>query len=86
MITAMTTTLSAGVSINGKQMFLANFGINTLGYFNAEENERHVYHINGDKDDANTSGKEDALKSMIASDPATVKKFLQNCQIICTRL
>lgn len=74
-ITAMTTTLSAGVSINGKQMFLANFGINTLGYFNAEENERHVYHINGDKDDANTSGKEDALKSMIASDPATVKKF-----------
>lgn len=74
-ISAMTTTLSAGVSINGKQMFLSNFGINTLGYFNAEENERHVYHIDGDKDDANTSGKEDALKSMIASDPATVKKF-----------
>ena len=46
-----------------------------MGYFNAEENERHAYHINGDPDDSNTSTKEDTLKSMIASDPNTVKSF-----------
>lgn len=77
-ISAMTTTMSAGVTINGKQMYLSSFGINTLGYFNAEENERHAYHIDGDTDDTNTSGKEDVLKSMIASDPETVKKFFIN--------
>lgn len=74
-ISAMTSTMTAGVTINGEQMYLSSFGINTLGYFNAEENERHAYHINGDADDSSTSGKEDVLKSMIANDPETVKKF-----------
>ena len=58
-------------------MYLSSFGINTLGYFNAEENERHAYHIDGDADDSNTSGKTDVLKSMIASDPTTVKNFFE---------
>ena len=77
-ISAMTSTMTAGVTINGKQMYLSSFGINTLGYFNAEENERHAYHINGDADDSSTSGKEDVLKSMIANDPETVKKFFSS--------
>lgn len=74
-ITAMTNTMAAGVTVNGQQMYLSSFGINTLGYFSAEENERHAYHINGDSEDANTAGNADVLKSMIANDPETVKKF-----------
>ena len=34
-----------------------------------------MYHIDGDPDDASTSGNADKLKSMIASDPDTVVSF-----------
>lgn len=74
-ISAMTTTMSGSVTIDGKEMYLSSFGIKNLGYFNAEENERHAYHIDGDPDDTNTSGSENVLKSMIASDPEAAKKF-----------
>ena len=74
-INTMTTAMASSININGKDMFLADFGIATLGYFNSEENERHMYHIDGDADDANTSAKTDKLKAMIASDPETVKSF-----------
>lgn len=74
---AMKTILLQGVTVNGKQMYLSDFGINTLGYFNAADNERNAYHIDGDKDDANSTVKnaDDVLKSMIASDPDTVMSF-----------
>ena len=49
--------------------------INTLGYFNAADNEKGAYHIDGDADDANTSGNTDKLKAMIASDPDKVADF-----------
>ena len=58
-----------------KMMYLSQFGINTLGYFIAPENEKNAYHIDGDSDDAETSGNPDKLKSMIANDPDTVVKF-----------
>ncbi len=58
-----------------KMMYLSQFGINTLGYFIAAENEKNAYHIDGDSDDADTSGNADKLKSMIANDPDTVVKF-----------
>lgn len=58
-----------------KMMYLSQFGINTLGYFIAPENEKNAYHIDGDADDAETSGNADKLKSMIANDPDTVVKF-----------
>ncbi len=74
-ISSMTTAMMGSVSVNGKDMYLSSFGIATLGYFNAEENEKHAYHINGDPDDTNTSEKTDILKSMIASDPEAVKSF-----------
>ena len=61
--------------MNGKQMYLSNFGIETLGYFNASENERNAYHINGDEDDAAVSSKANDLKSAIAADPDTVIEF-----------
>ena len=72
---AMKTILMQGVEVNGRQMYLSDFGINTLGYFTAPENERNAYHINGDADDASTSKEADVLKAMIASDPDTVTAF-----------
>ncbi len=72
---AMKTIMLQGVTVNGKQMYLADFGIETLGYFSAEENERNAYHINGDEDDSAVSSSENTLKAMIASDPDTVVSF-----------
>lgn len=62
-------------TINGTRYNLASFGIETLGYFNSEENERGVFHIDGDEDDGTTSGNTDKLRKMIASDPDTVSSF-----------
>lgn len=62
-------------TVNGKKYSLSSFGINTLGYFNAATNEKNAYHIDGDKDDANTAGNTDKLMSMIASEPETVMGF-----------
>lgn len=72
---SMASVLLQGVEINGKKMYLSDFGINTLGYFKAAENERNAYHIDGDPDDSATKANEDVLKSMIASDPETVMSF-----------
>ncbi|MDD7636965.1 MAG: flagellar filament capping protein FliD [Clostridiales bacterium] len=74
---AMTSSMSKGVEINGKTYYLSSFGINTLGYLNAPENQHNAYHINGDEDDEATSGKEDKLMAAIASDPDTVMEFMQ---------
>ena len=71
----MASILLQGVEINGQKMYLSDFGINTLGYFKAAENERNAYHIDGDPDDSSTKANEDILKSMIASDPETVMNF-----------
>lgn len=72
---AMKQIMLEGVEVNGKQMYLSNFGINTLNYFLAADNEKNAYHIDGDPDDENTSGNADVLKSMIANDPDTVVSF-----------
>lgn len=72
---ALKETMLAGVTVNGKQMFLSDFGIETLGYFSSADNEKNAYHINGDEDDSSTSGKTNTLKAMISSDPSTVEDF-----------
>ncbi len=72
---ALQQCMMSGVEVNGKKMYLSDFGINTLSYFEAADNEHHAYHIDGDADDANSSDKEDVLKQMIASDPDTVVSF-----------
>lgn len=72
---AMKSVLAAGIQIGGKTMYLSDFGIGTLGYFSSADNEKNAYHIDGDPDDANTSGNADKLKSMISSDPDTVISF-----------
>ena len=75
--TALKTIMVNGFEVNGKKMYLSDFGINTLGYFNAADNEKNAYHIDGDADDENTSGNADKLKGMISSDPDTVISFFK---------
>lgn len=72
---AIKTVMLQGATVNGKTMYLSDFGINTLGYFNAADNEKSAYHINGDKDDIAVSKEEDTLRAMIAADPDTVMNF-----------
>lgn len=72
---AIKTVMLQGATVNGKKMYLSDFGINTLGYFNAADNEKGAYHINGDKDDSAVANQDDVLRAMIASDPETVQKF-----------
>ena len=74
---AMMTSMSKSIEINGKSYSLSSFGIQTLGFLNAAENEQNAYHINGDEDDENTSGKEDKLMAAITSDPDTVIEFMK---------
>ena len=74
---AMTTSMSTAISINGKNYSLSSFGISTLGYMNAAENEQNAYHIDGDEDDENTSGNKDKLMAALSSDPDTVIDFMK---------
>lgn len=74
---AMTSSMSKGIEINGKMYYLSSFGINTLGFLNAPENEQNAYHINGDEDDTATAGNADKLMAAIVSDPDTVVAFMQ---------
>lgn len=74
-ITSMKTAMLGSFTINGTKYNLASFGIETLGYFESEKNERGVYHIAGDADDSNSADKDDKLKAMIANDPDTVMSF-----------
>lgn len=67
--------MRSGIEVNGETLYLTHFGIETLSYFTAAENEKNAYHIDGDEDDADTSGNADKLKSMIASDPDKVISF-----------
>lgn len=71
----MKQMMSMGIEVNGRTMYLSDFGIGTLGYFSAPDNEKNAYHIDGDPDDGDTSGNADKLKGMIASDPDTVINF-----------
>lgn len=76
-MSAMTTAMSGGATVNGKTYFLSNFGISTLGYMNAAKNEQNAYHIDGDEDDENTSGNTDKLMTALNSDPDTVMDFMK---------
>ncbi len=72
---AMKEIMASGFTVGGKTMYLSDFGIETLGYFNAGDNEKNAYHINGDEDDSDVMSKTNDLKAMISSDPDSVVKF-----------
>ena len=63
--------------VKGTTLSLSSFGIGTLSYFSAPDNERNAYHIDGDPDDSETSGNPDKLKAAIAADPEAVTGFFQ---------
>lgn len=77
LISGMTSAMSKGVKVGDSTYYLSSFGIQTLGYLNAAENEEYAYHIYGDEDDAATSGKTDKLMAAITNDPDTVVEFMQ---------
>lgn len=62
---------------DGNDIYLSAFGIETLGYFKAKDNEKNAYHINGDPDDTDVKNYEDKLKKAIATDPDTVVEFFK---------
>ena len=73
---AMKQVMMQGVKMeDGSQLYLSEFGIGTLGYFSAKDNEKNAYHIDGDPDDASTMTNADKLKSAIANDPDKVVEF-----------
>lgn len=77
-ISAMHEIMNAGVEMkDGSTMYLFDFGINTPGYFNAEQNYRNSFHIDGDKEDTVSSKNEDKLMAAINEDPDKVASFFQ---------
>ncbi len=79
-LNSMVEQMSKGYSVTmsdgtTQTMYLSSFGIDTLGYFGSEENERNAYHIDGDEDDTATSSKDDVLGYMIDTDPDAVSSF-----------
>jgi len=73
----MRNAMLSSFEIDGTKYSLSSFGINTLSYFIAPENEKNAFHIDGDKDDPDTSGNEDRLRAMIASNPTVTADFFQ---------
>jgi flagellar hook-associated protein 2 len=77
----MRSATTSGYTINGTTLYLSNFGIGTLSYFVAEEDERYALHIDGDEDDENTSSNTDKLMAALASDPeGTIEFFSSLCK------
>ncbi|MCI8390656.1 MAG: flagellar filament capping protein FliD [Roseburia sp.] len=76
-MSSMTLAMSKGVKIGDKTYYLSSFGIRTLGYLNAPENQHNAYHIDGDEDDISTKTNADKLMAAITSDPDTVISFMQ---------
>ena len=72
---AMKTALAKTYTINGKTYSLASFGISTQSYLAAGKNEKSMYHIDGDSDDALTKSNTDKLMQAITEDPDGVAEF-----------
>ena len=74
-ISNMKMSMMSSFTVDGKTTSLSDYGIETLGYFLAADNEKGAYHIAGDSTDTNTSEAEDKLKTAIANDPSGVVSF-----------
>lgn len=74
-VSTMKQSMLSSINISGSSYTLSSFGIETLGYFNAADNERGAYHIDGDSTDSSSSGNTDKLKTLISSDPQLVTDF-----------
>lgn len=84
---SMVNIMMEGYESNGQTKYLSDYGIETLSYFLASDNEHHAYHINGDPDDEFTAEKEDELKKALAEDPEGTAEFFANlCKKMYTSL
>ena len=63
--------MNKSVEVDGKRYSLSSFGINT-----GDWSEKGLLHLDGDADDALTSGNPDKLKAAIAANPEAVTKTL----------
>lgn len=72
---ALKMDMMTGFSIGGQMVYLSDFGIETLGYFVAADNEKNAYHINGDPDDPKTKNNTDKLTALINNNPEAVMDF-----------
>ncbi len=72
---AMRMSMMMTMELDGETISLADFGIATLGYFAAADNERNAYHIDGDPDDPKTKNNDDKLRRAITNNPEAVMDF-----------
>lgn len=76
-LSTMVNAMAQTFEIGGQKLSLSTFGIHTLGFLNAPKNEHYAFHIDGDEDDENTSGKEDKLMEAIEANPDQVEEFMK---------
>lgn len=76
MMTLMKNAMFKSYTVNGKSYSLSSFGISTISILNATKNEENAFHIDGDSDDMEVSGKTDKLLTALQEDPDTVADFM----------
>ena len=76
-MSAMINSMAQTYEVDGQKVSLSTFGISTLGFLNAAENEQNAFHIDGDEEDENTSGKKDKLMAAIQENPDQVMNFMK---------
>lgn len=77
LMSGMSNAMLKSYTINGKSYSLSSFGIHTLGVLYSSDNEENAFHIDGNSDDALTSGNADKLMSALSTDPDTVVEFMK---------
>nr|MCR4705188.1 flagellar filament capping protein FliD [Lachnospiraceae bacterium] len=68
-INTLKTGMLESFTVGDDKISLSTFGIATLGYFDAADNEHGAYHIAGDPDDTAVTDTKDKLKAAIAENP-----------------
>lgn len=77
LLNSMSSTMLKSYSINGKNYSLSSFGIHTLGVLYSNDNEENAFHIDGNEEDALTSGNADKLMQALNTDPDAVVEFMK---------
>ena len=75
-MTLMKNAMFKSYTVNGKKYSLSSFGISTISILNTTKNEENAFHIDGNSEDAEVSGKTDKLLSALQEDPDTVADFM----------
>lgn len=76
LLSSMKNAMFKSYTVNGKNYSLSSFGISTISVLNATKNKENEFHIDGNKDDALVSGKEDKLMAALEEDPDVVANFM----------